>query len=180
MKKLFALSTAFVLTFSCFTGCGDKKESEKENVPSMSVRELNDRAEKIHKVGETVLTDCDERGIDVGGWYYLTSDGECFGGKRFVSEDFIAVNQDIVGSEEGFAKNIIAKMDDYDSNHDETKWIIWVMDGRINEVYTAENFEIDTIGVYPSDASVKDKSLNEIKSELEDKYNDMITKGEMN
>ncbi len=66
MKKLLALTSALILSVSCFAGCGGEKDSD--------VSDLNKAAESMFKAFNSASQDMDDRGENCSGKH--TSDSE--------------------------------------------------------------------------------------------------------
>lgn len=146
MKKLIAMLGAASMVLTCFVSCGEK-----------SADELNDISNYLYKSGNSSLTELDEEGIDTGGRYWFDSD-------RNISD---TARENLVNNTD----DLYSKVSTFYKDADSYKWVMYCESGAVKEVYTAESFDGEVVGSYPSGEytviDLEGKTLNDIKQEID-------------
>lgn len=161
MKKLLALTSALILSVSCFTGCGKKNGSDSKK----TVSELSKTASKFVTAVDSSFTDLEENGISLPSYSFICSDGTNYytGNGSFFDDE--ANIDDLKNGIKGYFDDC----DDY-------SWIAYSVTGKTVAFYCAEDFDSTVIGTYGNEIlDVKGKSLNDIKKEAREKFTFNIT-----
>lgn len=151
MKKFLALTSALILSMSCFVGCDDKDKSSNNNKTSISrssVSTLEDAASGLYKAISVTVDEYLEYGwITDGASGIIISD-----------EELTLVDYE--------ADKFINTIKGYYADSDKYKWFCIVGKNEVSEVYVADDWDSDVIGTYPENIDANGKKLSEIKSEL--------------
>lgn len=139
MKKLLALTSAIILSVSCFAGCGDKDDSKgsgssEKSASSSSKSDLKKVANNMSKAFGAAAIDREDNGLDSDGTY--TSD----------SED-----------------DLSKEASEYYKDMDKYEWVCTVKGGSVAELYVADDWDSDVIGTYPEDLDTDGKKLSDLK-----------------
>lgn len=140
MKKILALTSALILSMSCFVGCGDKKDSSdsgssKGNASSSSKSDLKKAAEGMSKAFNAASADMDAEGEDCSGIH--TSDSE-----------------DQLSKEAG----------GYYKDLNKYEWVCVINGTSVSKLYVADDWDSDVIGTYPEDIDTEGKKLSDFKN----------------
>ena len=160
MKKLAIILAACAMLACAFTSCGDSSsgsdESKKssssasESASDLKQKELNATASTLEKTFGSAITDADAKGQkiyedDSNRVVIYTSKG-----------NFNAANE----------ADIMKAARNYFDDIDYIQYIVVIEDYKVTAVYAAEAFDSEVIGVYPEDAELPGKTLDEILTAL--------------
>ncbi len=145
MKKFIAITTALILSISCFTSCGDEDDDDYNSSSSkISKSELDQSASSISKAFTSTFA---EKGGEIKEDGIIASDGTCT----------ISENPSIITDT---AVNYFMDLNKY-------KWICVEEDCLAKEIYIAESWNDTVIGTYPETLDTNGKKLSEIKEEIQ-------------
>lgn len=157
MKKLLALTSAIILSISCFAGCGKKNNSKNkgdksssDSIDITSQLRLNEAASSLKKAFDASLDEADEYGWLEGSSGYISSNG---------SHTYESYDND----------SIMSTVADYYKDVDNYSYVAFIKDDSIDAIYIADSMDSEIVGTYPNGIESGEKLENIVKNGISPK-----------